>query len=350
MITKQQFSPTVQLLGKLAIISLGLLLIFTVTLVILRNSVENAIVQRAATDLPLLKNHWPQFKKSVEELHAPIAAMLAKNNTLEITPEIQNLMNTITSAHSYPLQGSFSQGYIKAHVEIVLFDKGQTLPTAWYWSPPIDTSLTSTEIYTRVSLQQLEQTQIITSSGLTAETTSPNVLNNESRARIFFFLHTEWKYYEIILRFLIRASQFLSFLTVLLISLWAYFYTNKITSAFLVIGSSILSLVTYSSLTLKALSMRTILSMIITLQFGAGANRSGDFAGLSLLSGAIYILLIIGLLNLPSRNTCPNCKRNAKESYRFCPFCNFALKRNCLHCSSPVDVGWNYCPSCSQEI
>lgn len=350
MVNQKQFSPTVQLLSKLTLVSLGLLLIFTVTLVILRNSVENAIVQRAAADLPLLKNRWPQFKKSVEELNTPIATMLASNNKLEITPEIQKLMNDITLAHTYDLSGSFSLGYIKAHVEIVLFDKGETLPVAWYWAPPVDTSLMSTELYARASLQQLEQTQLITSKGLISETVFPDTLNNERRARIFFFLHTEWKYYDFFLKFLIRGSQILSFFTVLLIAIWAYLSTSKIFSSFLVLLNSILFLVIYSSLMLKALSVRTILSMIITLQLGAGANRASDFAGLSFLSGAIYALLLLGLLNLPSRTTCINCKRNVKEDYRFCPFCNFALKRNCLRCANPVDTGWNYCPSCSEEI
>ncbi len=350
MANRLQFPKLVELLGKLALAGLGLLLLCTVSLIILRNYTENILVQRAALDLPLLKNRWPQFKKSVAGLHEPISKLLANSDKLIVDANIQQLMHEITSAHTYTLAGSYDQGKIIAHVEVVLFEKDKVRPIAWFWSPSVDTGLTNTQLYTRVSLQQLEQTELLNINGLVSEVFSPETIANERRARIFFYLHTEWHYYEAWIKTLIRISQLLSLITVLLIAAWAYFSTNKLTSGLLVILTSIVGLIIYSSFMLKALSLRTILTMLITLQFGASANRASDFAGLSLLLGAAYALLLLGLLHLPSKSVCTSCKRNVKEDYRFCPFCNFALKRNCSRCAKAVDTRWNYCPSCSEEI
>lgn len=347
----QKQLPTLGLsLGKLVLASLTLLVLSTTALVIVRNAVESIIVQRVASDSPLLKNRWPQFKKSVEELHTPIAEMLAQSSKLEVNSKIQKLMQEITTAHTFPLAGTYGQGSINAHIEIVLFERDIVRPVEWYWSPPVDTSLKATELQTRITLQQLEQSQLITANGLILETAFPDSMTKERRARVFFYLHTEWKHYEDWLKFLVRLCQFLAFVTVFLIAAWVYRSTHKITASFLVLIMSILGLAIYSSLMLKALSVRTVLTMLITLQFGASANRASDFAGLSLVIGAAYALLILGLLHLPSRSSCTNCKRSVKDDYLFCPFCNFALKRNCARCSNPVDIRWNYCPSCSEEI
>lgn len=350
MVNLKQLSGLRQSLGKIALISLSLLIFFTTALVIVRNAVESIIVQRVASDTPLLKNRWPQFKKSVEQLHPPIAEMLSESGKLEVNNNIKKLMHEITTAHTFPLAGTYGQGSIVAHIEIVLFERDVVRPIEWFWSPPVDTSLKATELQTRITLQQLEQSQLITQTGLVSELALPDSVSKERRARVFFYLHTEWKHYEDWLKLLVRICQFLAFTTVFLIAAWAYHSTGKITAIFLVLITSILGLAIYSSLMLKALSVRTILTMLITLQFGASANRTSDFAGLSLVAGAAYSLLILGLLNLPFRNSCTNCKRSIKDDYLFCPFCNFALKRNCARCSNPVDMRWNYCPSCSEEI
>lgn len=350
MINLKQLSRLRQSLGKLVLVSLASLIFFTTILVIVRNAVESIIVQRVASDTPLLKNRWPQFKKSVEQLHLPLAQMLAQPGKLEVNSNIKRLMQEITSLHTFPLTGTYGQGSIKAHIEIVLFERDVVRPIEWYWAPPVDTSLKATELQTRITLQQLEQSQLVTINGLVPEIALPDSMAKERRVRVFFYLHTEWKHYEDWLKALVRLCQFLAFTTVFLLATWAYRSTQKITSSFLVIIMSILGLAIYSSLALKALSVRTILTMLITLQFGASANRASDFAGLSLVIGAAYALLILGLLHLPSRNSCTNCKRNVKDDYLFCPFCNFALKRNCARCSNPVDIRWNYCPSCSEEI
>ncbi len=336
--------------GKLVLASLALLILFTTILVIVRNAVESIIVQRVASDSPLLKNRWPQFKKSIEALHSPIAEMLAQPDKLEINSNIKKLMQEITATHTFRLAGTYGQGSINAHIEIVLFESDVVRPIEWYWSPPVDTSLKATELQTRIALQQLEQAQLITASGLVSEIAFPDSMTKGRCARVFFYLHTEWKHYEDWLKILVRLCQLLAFTTILSISAWVYRSTGKITASFLVLIMSILGLAIYSSLMLKALSMRTVLTMLITLQFGASANRASDFAGLSLVAGAAYALLILGLLHLPFRTSCINCKRSVKDDYLFCPFCNFALKRNCARCSNPVDIRWNYCPSCSEEI
>lgn len=350
MVNLKQLSGLRQSLGKIALISLSLLILFTTALVIVRNAVESIIVQRVASDTPLLKNRWPQFKKSVEQLHLPVAEMLSEPGKLEVSDNIKKLMQEITTAHTFPLAGTYGQGSIVAHIEIVLFERDVVRPIEWFWSPSVDTSLKATELQTRITLQQLEQAQLITQNGLVSELALPDAMIKERYARVFFYLHTEWKHYEDWLKFLVRLCQTLAFATIFLIAAWAYRSTGKVTAIFLVLIMSILGLAIYSSLILKALSVRTILTMLITLQFGASANRASDFAGLSLVVGAAYSLLILGLLNLPFRNTCTNCKRSVKDDYLFCPFCNFALKRNCARCSNPVDIRWNYCPSCSEEI
>jgi RNA polymerase subunit RPABC4/transcription elongation factor Spt4 len=350
MVNLKQLSRLRQSFGNLALISLALLILSTTILVIVRNAVESIIVQRVASDTPLLKNRWPQFKKSVEQLHTPIQEMLAQSKNLEVTDQIKQLMQEITSQHTFQLAGTYGQGSIVAHIEIVLFERDVVRPLEWYWAPPVDTSLKATELQTRITLQQLEQSQLVTSKGLVSELALPESVSNERRARVFFYLHTEWKHYEDWLKFLVRLCQFLAFSTVFLIAAWAYRSTKKITAIFLVFIMSFLGLAIYSSLMLKALSVRTVLTMLITIQFGASANRASDFASLGLVAGAAYSLLILGLLNLPFRYTCTNCKRSVKDDYLFCPFCNFALKRNCGRCSNPVDVRWNYCPSCSEEI
>src|ERR1051326_3092893 len=114
--------------GRLAIVGVILLLFTMFALGIVRNSVESNIVQRAASDLPLLKNRWPQFKKAVEALRAPIAASLANTAPLSIDAPLPQLMREITEAHSNPLAGSNAQGRISAHIEIVYFERDSVRP------------------------------------------------------------------------------------------------------------------------------------------------------------------------------------------------------------------------------
>lgn len=337
-------------IGWLALAGLLLLLTNTIVLVFARNSVENNIVQQAASDLPLLKNRWPQFKKALESLRDPIAKDLAKSGRLEVDSPVRELMDSLTAAHSVPLFNSIDQGYIRAHIEVVYFERGVVRPIVWHWAPPVDTSLHATELQTRVSLQQLEQTELISTNGLVENVTMPDSLIGERRALVFFYLHTEWKHYETLIKVLSRSSEILSLLTTFLIALWIYGVTGRIGFSLAVVLTGVVGLIIYSSLVLKAISLRTILTMLITLQFGANANRASDFAGLSFVVGSGYGLLLVALARLPAGLVCPECSRAVSDTYRFCPSCNCVLKRNCARCSAPVDTRWNYCPSCSEDI
>ncbi|MEW6733477.1 MAG: zinc ribbon domain-containing protein [Acidobacteriota bacterium] len=338
-------------IGRLTIASVLLLLLLTVALVIVRNSVESELVQRAALDLPLLKNRWPGFKKAVEQLHTPITDTLTQSEPLAIPESLSEMMRQIISSHTYNLVGDDGrQGKMIAHIEIVFFERDTVRPKIWYWLPAVDTGLTATELYSRVSWQQLQQTQLLTANGAVTEAITPMSLINQPRALLIFYLHTEWNYREGLIKALLRATQVGALLSVLLIALWIYTFTHKRSFAILIVIMALLGLIAYSSLTLKALSLRTVLSMLITLQFGPNANRAADFSGLSMLVAAGFGLLMLGLLYLPARPACPNCGRNVNDDYRFCPFCNHTLKRNCTHCSAAVDTSWNYCPSCSKEI
>jgi hypothetical protein len=338
-------------IGQLALAGLLLLALLTLSLELIRNSDDSMAVQRAALDLPLLKNRWPQFKKAVEELHTPIAQSLAATGPLAISSPLPEMMQKITTDNNYSMVGSSNvQGRIISHIELIYFEKDSIRPAVWRWSPNVDTGLTATEVHTRASLQQLEQTALITAEGLTTEPITPTTLTNQRRALIFFYLHTEWYSGVAIIKALVRAIQALTLAIILLIAIWAYASTNRASFSVLIILLAALSLVIYSSLMLKALSLRTVLSMLITVQIGPNANRAGDFAGLSMLTGAGYGLVLLGLMHLTARPVCPDCKRDVSDDYRFCPHCNFVLKRNCARCAAPVDTRWNYCPSCSEDI
>jgi RNA polymerase subunit RPABC4/transcription elongation factor Spt4 len=233
---------------------------------------------------------------------------------------------------------------------VLYFQRDSVSPSVWHWSPNIDTGLTATELHTRVSLQQLGQTELLTANGLMTAATTQESLISEQRALVFFYLHTEWHYYEPLIKTLLRSSQIVALLTVILIALWVSTSTGRPIFTVMIVFTALLGLVLFSSLMLKALSLRTVLTMLITLQFGPSANRAVDYAGLSAVTGAAFGLLLLGLLHLPTRPSCPECHRNVNEDYRYCPFCNFVLKRNCARCAAPVDTRWNYCPSCSEDI
>jgi hypothetical protein len=316
-----------------------------------RNNAEKELVQRAALDLPLLKNRWPDFKKAVEKLHTPVSEMLTAPLTLnKISPEIRESINQIAQEHSYNLlkTGTY-QGRIIAHVEMIYFDAESVRATTCYWAPMVDTNLTATELHTKLAWQELTQTQLLTADGLIQGSITPTTYTNKRRALLFFSLHTEWQYHESIITVLLRSLQVATILTVSLISIWVFTLTHKLHLSALVILLALLGLVFYSSLMLKALSLRTVLTMLITLQFGPGANKAADFAGIGPLVGSCLGLLL-ALLYLPARPGCPDCGRTVNADYRFCPFCNFALKRNCSRCAASVDTHWNYCANCSEDI
>jgi hypothetical protein len=243
-----------------------------------------------------------------------------------------------------------NSGRIVANVEVIYFDRNGVRPSSWYWSPMVNTSLTATELHTRLSWQQLTETELITAEGPVSGSITPTTLIDQRRAMVLFYIYTEWRDGQIPITVLIRALQVITVLTVLFIALWVFTLTQKIRYSLLVVVMALLGLVIYSSLVLKALSLHTILAMLITLQFGPGANKAVDFAPLSTLLGAGYGLLLLGLVYLPARPGCPECGRTVSDEYRFCPFCNFVLKHKCARCAAPVDTRWNYCPNCSEDI
>src|SRR5437667_7559543 len=92
--------------GQLALAGLLLLLLLTLALMIVRNRVENDIVQHAAVDLPLLKNRWPQFKQAVREIYPLISTSLTDQSQLSITTPLPEVLNKITTEYSQEMVGS----------------------------------------------------------------------------------------------------------------------------------------------------------------------------------------------------------------------------------------------------
>jgi hypothetical protein len=340
-------------IGQLALAGVLLLVLLTVALTVVRNRVESEIIQHAALDLPLLKNRWPQFKQAVRELYPSITESLAERGNLVIEPGLLDMLQQITRSHTDALVASESygnNGRVIANVEIVYFDRNSVRPLFWHWSPIVDSSLKATEVHTRLSWQQLTETEIITAQGPVTGSITPTSLTEERRAMVLFYLYTEWRYGQPLIAALIRSSQAVALLTVLLIAAWVFTITGKLRFSLLVCFMAIAGLAIYGSIVLKALSLHTVLAMLITLQFGPAANKSVDFAGLSALIGTGYGLLLLGLVRLPARPACPECNRTVSDEFRFCPYCNHVLKHKCSRCAAPVDTRWNYCPSCSEDI
>lgn len=338
-------------IARVTLLGLALLLVLNIALLVVRNHIENDLVQRAAQDLPLVKRSWPEFKEEVHRLHPLIIDSLTKAEPLKISTSVKTMAQQVAGKYKQELaSGDHTPGHIIAHIEIIYIDAYQTMPADWFWVPSDDLGLRTTQINTRAEIQQIQQTEILTSTGVMSEIITPDKIANQRRAVILFYLHIEWREWETLITILIRSCQIISLLTTLAIVLWVFLLTRRLWATLAILSSSFLGLVIYSSLMLRALSLRTVLSMILAIQIGPNAYQATDFVGLSLLAGAAYGLILLGLLRLPDRPGCPQCSKEINPNYHFCPFCNFTLKRNCSRCSTPVDIRWNYCPKCSEDI
>jgi RNA polymerase subunit RPABC4/transcription elongation factor Spt4 len=48
--------------------------------------------------------------------------------------------------------------------------------------------------------------------------------------------------------------------------------------------------------------------------------------------------------------TCPNCGREVKDDYTFCPFCNAPLKKSCPSCKREIEPDFVVCPYCGFNL
>jgi len=50
--------------------------------------------------------------------------------------------------------------------------------------------------------------------------------------------------------------------------------------------------------------------------------------------------------------SCPDCNRLINSDWRFCPFCQTELKKECLNplCDSFLDFSWNACATCGTNV
>ncbi|MBL8150337.1 MAG: zinc ribbon domain-containing protein [Blastocatellia bacterium] len=333
----------------LAIAGIFLLITSTIVLVTLRSRAESIVAEIASSDQPLLKNRWPAFKKSVETLHQPLQKVLQDPSSITVSSEISTTVNKIIEEHSYTFVNQ-GNGRIVPHIEIIFFEKDSVNPYLWFWLPKTDNSLKNRTVRTWGSLQQIEQTELILATGSAESYFDAEALTSQRRALIFFYLHIEWTHYEDMIRVAVRSTQLLALITIFAISFWVYLVTKRLGLAVFILFMSLAGLVVYSSILLKALSLRTVLQMLIAIQFGAKANKAVDFAGLFSVAGACYGLTLVGLLRLPVGTHCPGCNFKVAQHYRFCPQCNYLLKNNCRNCGAATDKNWHYCPNCSEEL
>jgi hypothetical protein len=54
--------------------------------------------------------------------------------------------------------------------------------------------------------------------------------------------------------------------------------------------------------------------------------------------------------HLKEPTNCPLCKEPVKQTFTFCPFCEYPLKRVCPSCNEEVDEDFKTCPACRTPL